>query len=471
MVFNSLTFLLFFALVLALHHLPLSWTWKKGQLLLASYLFYAAWNPPFTLLLLLSTVTDFHCAAAIHQSRSSTGRRFWLLVSLGLNLGLLAIFKYGSFLLENWTLLLAQFGIDFTPLAPDIILPVGISFYTFQSLSYTLDVYRRQLKPWPSFLDFAMFVSFFPQLVAGPIVRAAEFLPQCVLPRRANPCQFSWGVTLLILGLVQKVILADLLLAPLSDRVFAAAFQAGWADAWIGTLAFSGQIFFDFNGYSTCAIGTALCLGFVLPDNFRAPYGAIGFRDFWQRWHISLSSWLRDYLYIPLGGRSSRRGRTLVNLMLTMLIGGLWHGAAWSFVFWGGLHGLYLLVEHLLSPSFQASALSRSSLVRSSLALLTYGLLCLTWVFFRAEGFSAAWQLLLAMVSFQPATLISAGEICQVLTLSLCLLAFHWYRRQRSFEEVFASFPWQGRALLIVLSLLALLVSSGDDRAFIYFQF
>ncbi|MHC4180894.1 MAG: MBOAT family O-acyltransferase, partial [Planctomycetota bacterium] len=222
----------------------------------------------------------------------------WVLLSLITNLGLLGFFKYGGFLLENFVVLLNTAGIQYEPALPDIVLPVGISFYTFQTLSYTLDVYRGKTRPWMSFLDFALFVTFFPQLVAGPIIRSGDFLPQCIEPRRATGRQLSWGLTLLVLGLFEKIVVADGLLAPISDKVYAQAGEAGFLDAWCGTLAFSGQIFCDFAGYSTCAIGIALCLGFAIQDNFRFPYAAGGFSDFWRRWHVSLSSWLRDYLYI-----------------------------------------------------------------------------------------------------------------------------------------------------------------------------
>ena len=311
MVFNSLTFVVFFGIVLMLHRLPVGWTTRKIQLLVASYLFYAAYNPPSVLLLWISTVTDWYAARWIRKAEKPSARRFFLILSLSANLGLLGVFKYGGFLLENFVWLMSLLNVEFEPQKPNIVLPVGISFYTFQSLSYTLAVYRKKLEPWPSFLDFAMFVTFFPQLVAGPIVRAADFLPQCTKLRQATFRQIAWGLSLLVSGLFQKVVLADALLALVGDRVFDSAVEAGTVDAWIGILAFSSQIFFDFNGYSSCAIGSALCLGFVLPDNFRFPYGAIGFRDFWRRWHISLSTWLKDYVYVSLGGhtRKGARGR------------------------------------------------------------------------------------------------------------------------------------------------------------------
>ncbi|MCA1714281.1 MAG: MBOAT family protein, partial [Gammaproteobacteria bacterium] len=319
MLFNSLTFIAFFAIVLALHNAPLSWRAKKLNLLLASYLFYAAWNPPFVILLWISTLVDWWAAGRIARTQAPAQRRALLLVSLATNLGLLGYFKYGGFLTRNFAEAMATLGIVWQAPAWDIVLPVGISFYTFQTMAYTLDVYLRRAAPAKSFLDFSLFVTFFPQLVAGPIIRPTDLVPQFATPRVATPRQLGWGLMLMVLGLFEKIVIADGLLAPVSDEVFGTKAVLHPADAWLGTLAFSGQIFCDFAGYTTCAIGIALTLGFSLPDNFRFPYAAIGFSDFWRRWHISLSTWLRDYLYVPLGGNRLGAGRTYVNLMLTML--------------------------------------------------------------------------------------------------------------------------------------------------------
>jgi D-alanyl-lipoteichoic acid acyltransferase DltB (MBOAT superfamily) len=297
MLFNSLTFVLFFAFVLTLHNLPLPWRVKKTNLLLASYLFYAAWNPPFVLLLWLSTVVDWTVARRIHAEERTGRRRLWLMASIGVNLGVLGYFKYGEFLLQNWQAFMASFGVDYTPPAWSIVLPVGISFYTFQTMAYSLDVYLKRAAPAKSLLDFSLFVTFFPQLVAGPIVRPTQLIPQFAEPRRASTKQLRWGLALMTIGLFNKIVIADGFLAPAADAVYGAETPLPALDAWLGTLAFSGQIFCDFAGYSTTAIGIALCLGFSLPNNFQFPYAAIGFSDFWRRWHISLSSWLRDYLY------------------------------------------------------------------------------------------------------------------------------------------------------------------------------
>jgi alginate O-acetyltransferase complex protein AlgI len=472
MVFNSLTFLVFFAVVLAAHSLPISWRMKKANLLVASYLFYAGWNPPFALLLAWSTVVDWLVAKRLQVTERPAARRALIVASLVVNLGLLGFFKYGDFLLQNTVALLASLGIAYHPPEWSIVLPVGISFYTFQTLSFTIDVYRRELEPGDSFLDFALFVSFFPQLVAGPIVRAAAFLPQCREPKRATSRQFGWGLALLGIGLVQKTILADGLLGPVADRVYDAAGLAGPVDAWIGTLAFAGQIFFDFSGYSTCAIGAALCLGFVLPDNFRFPYAALGFSDFWRRWHVSLSTWLRDYLYIPLGG--SRRGprRTQVNLMLTMLLGGLWHGAAWRFVVWGGLHGAYLTSERHLRRLGKDWRWPLRPGGRLLLAGATFVMVCLAWVFFRAQSIADAAHLIRAMTVGAPDRLgVGPERAATVLAVTALLLAGHWWLRDSSLEEKWSRLPSWSRPLVLAAILLVLAFVPGDDRAFIYFQF
>jgi D-alanyl-lipoteichoic acid acyltransferase DltB (MBOAT superfamily) len=473
-VFNSYTFVVFLVIVLAVYYLPLAWRWKKLHLLLASYVFYAAWNPPFVALLWLSTLVDWFAAKGMHRFDKAAVRRALLFVSLGTNLGLLAIFKYGDFLLENFQALLARVNVVYQPPALDIVLPVGISFYTFQTLSYTIDVYRRKTKPCSSLLDFSLYVTFFPQLVAGPIVRAVDFLPQCREPRAASARQFGWGLSLLALGLFQKCVLADGFFAPISDKLYQATASPDFSSAWYGTLAFAGQIFCDFAGYSSCAIGVAMCLGFALPDNFRAPYAAIGFSDFWRRWHISLSSWLRDYLYVPLGGSRKGKRRTYGNLMATMLIGGLWHGHSWAFVFWGGLHGTYLAVERSLKRATESAHWLRSSSLRIPLALATFALVCFTWVFFRADSFSNAFIISGAMLGITSDTarhLFTFGELFQTMTLVALLLLAHLVMRDVPLESIVDRMPWWCRSAVVAMLLAAIIMTPGENHAFIYFQF
>nr|WP_282452713.1 MBOAT family O-acyltransferase [Lysobacter sp. CAU 1642] len=453
--------------------MPFAWTVKKGNLLVASYLFYAAWNPPFVILLWISTLADWFLARRIHESDSPGRRRLLLWASIAVNLGMLGYFKYGGFVLENFTEAMNAAGIAYQPAEWDIVLPVGISFYTFQTMAYTLDVYLRRARPTGSFLDFALFVTFFPQLVAGPIVRPTHLIPQFARPCIATARQVGWGLMLMVLGLFQKVVVADGMLAPAADEVFGAGQGVAPVDAWIGTLAFSAQIFCDFAGYTTTAIGAALVLGFSLPDNFRFPYAAVGFSDFWRRWHISLSSWLRDYLYVPLGGNRKGPGRTYVNLMLTMLLGGLWHGAAWTFVVWGGLHGLYLAAERFLRARIGHWALWDRWLSRLGLALLTYFLVNITWVFFRAQDFPTAARLLKSMLLITPdgAPVLTHWLMVSSLVPVGLMLALHWHMRDRQLHEAVQRLPAAVVGMLWGLMLLAILVTQGGSNAFIYFQF
>jgi alginate O-acetyltransferase complex protein AlgI len=471
MVFNSLTFAVFFACVLAMHNLPLSWTTKKLNLLIASYLFYAAWNPPFVILLWISTVVDWWAARALVHAERPAVRRSWMLLSMVANLGMLGFFKYGQFLLENFTALLHALGIAYQPPHYAIVLPVGISFYTFATMSYTLDVYLRRALPARNLLDYALFVTFFPHLVAGPIMRPTELVPQFEQPRRASAEQLCFGLALMTIGLFQKVVLADGFLAPIAERVYDADVQPGALDAWAATLAFGGQIFCDFAGYSTTAIGAAMCLGFAMPDNFRFPYAAIGFSDFWRRWHITLSSWLRDYLYIPLGGNRYGTARTYCNLFTTMLLGGLWHGASWTFVVWGGLHGSYLAAERWLRARFADYQPGPLALI--ALGLLTYVLVQLTWVFFRAKTFGKAWLILRGMfgLSAPQKPILPGIELLMVAAIVGGLVSAHWLMRTRTLESLLARTPTPLLTGAWMLLAFAIVIEQGAGNAFIYFQF
>ncbi|MDQ7050474.1 MAG: MBOAT family O-acyltransferase [Enterobacterales bacterium] len=390
------------------------------------------------------------------------------------NLGILGYFKYGEFLLQNWQLFMLNFGIDYQVPEWSIILPVGISFYTFQTMAYSLDIYLKRAKPATSLLDFSLFVSFFPQLVAGPIVRPTHLIPQFETPHYANLKQFWWGVNLMILGLFQKVVIADTLLAPSVEAVYNSHEPMSMLDAWLGTLAFSGQIFSDFAGYSTTAIGVALCLGFSLPTNFRFPYAAIGFSDFWRRWHISLSTWLRDYLYIPLGGNKKGERRTYINLMLTMLLGGLWHGASWNFVIWGGLHGIFLSIERILRSRVGDAEVLLNTWLKVALGLLTYILVNITWVFFRADGFENAISLISSMFGFASVgakTPLPTLYIIQVIIVISSLVSAHWLMRNTTLEAVYQKLPAWLVSVILVLMAFTVIITQGSGNAFIYFQF
>jgi alginate O-acetyltransferase complex protein AlgI len=457
--------------VVALHSLPFGWTTRKVNLLIASYIFYAAWNPPFILLLWISTVVDWYAAQGLVRAQRPSARRAWMLLSVVANLGMLLYFKYGTFLLNNFTALMASVGVDYHAPQTDIVLPVGISFYTFATMSYTLDVYLRRALPARNFLDYALFVTFFPHLVAGPIMRPTELVPQFETPRRASLQQLCFGLGLMTLGLFNKVVLADTFLSGAVERVFDRGKMPGMLDAWAGTLAFSGQIFCDFAGYSTTAIGAALCLGFNMPDNFRFPYAAVGFSDFWRRWHITLSSWLRDYLYIPLGGNRHGPARTNAALITTMLLGGLWHGANWTFVVWGAVHGSYLMAERGLRARFADYRPGPWAIF--GIGLMTYILINVTWLFFRAKNFTIAWQVLggMAGANAHAKPILATVFLAAVAFITPAMLAAHWYMRDRTLESVVARVPPIVISLLWGLMIFAIVISQGSGNAFIYFQF
>ena len=491
MVFNSYTFIVFFIIILILHNLPFSWKTKKVNLLLASYIFYAAWNPPFILLLWMSTIIDFFVGRALYTQTNVAKKRLLLVVSLIGNLGMLCFFKYGTFLLDNFVTVVNAVGWNFHPAKPSIILPAGISFYTFTTLCYTIDMYEKKSEPVKKLLDFSLFVTFFPHLVAGPIVRPPQLVPQFENERKATQKMLLEGLFLISIGLFMKVVLADSMLAATANNVFGSPGKLPALDAWMGVLGFSGQIFFDFAGYSTCAVGAAMCLGFILPQNFLYPYAAIGFSDFWRRWHITLSAWLRDYLYIPLGGNRKGKFRTYMNLMLTMLLGGLWHGANWTFVVWGGLHGFYLWVEKFFQDRMSKSNLPMEPapvMIRASVvpnissnktvkaflyAMLTFFLINVTWVFFRAANFKDAWSILTSMFGFMKGSepILTTLAIYKVVVIVTAMVIVHWIMRDKKTLQVITKLPWWLVGLFWAIILLLLIWSQESSSSFIYFQF
>ena len=468
MQFDSFTFLLFFALVLLGAALCRSWSARKTFLLIASYLFYAGWSPLFTLLLAASSIVDWLLARNISRADEPTRRRFWLVVSLIMNLGLLSLFKYGQFLHDNLAALLAPIGIELAPWQLGLVLPVGISFYTFQSISYTIDVYRRRVEPIRSLRDFCLFVAFFPQLVAGPIVRFEMFAPQLQTPRVMSADAMATGMLWLLWGLFEKIVLADSLFAPVADLAWANP-AADWASlSAIGALAFAGQIFCDFAGYSCCAIGVARCLGFQLPINFNNPYAAAGFSDFWRRWHISLSTWLRDYLYVGLGGNRGSRARNYRNLMLTMLLGGLWHGAGWNFVLWGGLHGTLLVIERLVREKFGVDAAQSRGVSRVLWTLVTLTCVVLLWIPFRAPDLASTGVYLGSLLGDWSAPTF---HMCAALIGFVLLVAVQWIARERLLDAWIEATPSILLPAFMALLLVMIVLSPGDNHAFIYFQF
>jgi alginate O-acetyltransferase complex protein AlgI len=469
LLFNQVEFLILVAVLLAYLEFVRGHRAQKLILLGASYYFYAYWDWRFLGLILLSTVTDYLVGLGLGRSEAPGRRRLLLGVSLAVNLGLLGFFKYFNFFADSLRPILEQAGLGVANL--EIILPVGISFYTFQTLSYTIDVYRRRIDVCRDPADFALFVAFFPQLVAGPIVRASHFLPQLrVQPQRTWANVYD-GFRLFTLGMFKKVFLADHL-APFADTTFANAglFDAG--TTWLSVLAYGVQIYCDFSGYSDMAIGTARMLGYDLGENFRHPYLATRPDEFWHRWHISLSTWLRDYLYIPLGG--SRRGpvRTHLNLMTTMVLGGLWHGASWTFVTWGGIHGALLSITRLLSGSARPTDRSRSAFGRLAGWAVTFGAVMVSWVFFRAQSFQDAWVILGQMfapaagMTWHPPFVLGALGAMALYHVLLAVSEERW-----SLSNLLSEGRWWGPAVLLTLWWLILVYYPAEFDPFIYFQF
>jgi D-alanyl-lipoteichoic acid acyltransferase DltB (MBOAT superfamily) len=473
MTFNSLNYVVFFAVVFLLYQIPKSWRNQKLLLLGASYLFYSAWNPPFVFLLMISTLVDWFSARWIYAAQSDRRRRALLWLSLTANLGFLGYFKYGPFVLRNFVQMVHAFGYrDYSPAFPSIVLPVGISFYTFMSLSYTLDVYLRCMRPWHSFLDYCLYVCFFPHLVAGPIVRAGVLLPQFLEPKRGNARQIGWGLVLIVLGLFEKVVLSDALLAPVTDLIYGRAQEAGTQAAWIGMISFTVQLFFDFSGYSTIAIGSALCFGFALSDNFRFPFAAIGVQDFWRRWHMTLASWFRDYVYIPLGGNRAARSRIYLNFMIVFLLTGFWHGAAWRFVVWGALQGTYVIVEDLLRRLWGQAAWAGARPVRVGLAVFTFLLFAFSLILFRSTSWGDSGHLLRALALYAPGAItLSAAQVATVLALTAGVLTMHWLLRDTTLEEATLRVPVWVRTVLVAFMLVSLCLVRGESHVFFYFQF
>lgn len=398
MLFTQIEFYLFFAAIVSAMLAFRSFSLRKWVLLVASYYFYAYWDWRFAGLLLSCTAVNFWLAAAM-VGASRRPRKWLLAAALVYSLGVLGFFKYFGFFLETFKSVVGVSSGSFSGL--DIILPVGISFYTFQTLSYSIDVYRGHLTPCRHFRDFALYVSFFPQLVAGPIVRASEFLPQLEVPNRLSWERTFDGFRQFVIGLFKKVFIADRL-ALFIDPGFENASALSGASLWILALAYAVQIYCDFSGYSDMAIGAARILGFDFSRNFDHPYLATSIQDFWRRWHISLSSWLRDYLYIPLGGNRRGSARTYINLMITMVLGGLWHGASWNFVIWGAIHGIALCLDRIVTRRSPGEKLGISPLFRKSLGWATTMFVVTgAWVFFRSPDFDTALEVLGKMIAFE----------------------------------------------------------------------
>jgi alginate O-acetyltransferase complex protein AlgI len=476
MLFNSLTFFIFFAVVFLLY-LALPHRGQNRMLLAASYLFYGAWDWRFLFLLMFSCTMDFLFAREIGKNPAPRARKGWVSASIGLNLGILGFFKYFNFFVDSFAALLEALGLHASMPVLRIVLPVGISFYSFQSMSYTIDVYRGVLAPARRWSDFALYLAFFPQLVAGPIERATNLLPQVQQPRTVSDYGISHGAFLILWGLFQKVVIADNIC-----RMADAAFNhpsAQALSALLGVYAFAIQIYCDFSGYSNIARGIAMMLGFRLMLNFRNPYFAANPSDFWRRWHISLSTWLRDYLYIPLGGNRHGPARTQRNLMLTMLLGGLWHGAAWTYVAWGFYHGILLVghrwFEKIIKPMGGLNRFLAGWVGRTLGIVLFFHLICISWLLFRADTIAQAGAMLHTLLTGWATMPTEFSILSQLFTLAfygLPLFAMEIWQYRSGDPLVALKAPRLVRALLY-LALFYGIVIFGENNAqsFIYFQF
>jgi alginate O-acetyltransferase complex protein AlgI len=473
-IFTEFRFLVFLAVVYAVHWMLRRSGARKAWLLLVSYLFYAAWDWRFLSLIWLSTIVDYGVGLGLRRSTRHRRRVGLLVASVATNLGILAIFKYAGFFASSASRLLADLGLPISEASLDLVLPVGISFYTFQTMSYSIDVFRGRLAPTSNLLDLALFVGFFPQLVAGPIVRASHFLPQLAERRSIGEIDHRRHLALFLVGFVKKAVIADNA-AMVADAFFADPAAYGSVAALVGIAAYAVQIYGDFSGYSDMAIASAGLLGYRIPENFRHPYAARSITDFWRRWHISLSTWLRDYLYVPLGGNRGSRWFTYRNVMITMLLGGLWHGAAWTFVLWGALHGIALVI-HREWRSRRTAAADPGAVRTACAVAATTMWVGLTWVVFRSPDLETAWAAWSSLLSFAEGAPLSllGGAVgpLTLLVLLAALYAVHLVNAEQTLPP-----PWRrandwvfaiglGAAVPLVLAL----VPRGTEP-FIYFQF
>jgi alginate O-acetyltransferase complex protein AlgI len=480
MSFDTVTFWLFF---------PLAWmAWRltplkiaKAALLIFSLIFYAWWDPWYVLLLIGPTAIDYIAGQRIYDATNQKTKRLWLTLALSSNLGILAFFKYGGFILKNGLVIGTWLGWHATAPHLNWFIPLGISFYTFQVMSYSLDIYRGILKPASSFVSFLQFICFFPHLVAGPIVRAHELLPQFQRRRPLSPAAIQGGIYYIIWGLFMKMVVADSLAGPV-DAVFSPGGldRHGWVSVWLAVIFFSTEIFADFAGYSAIAVGLAMLMGIKFPRNFNYPYISASLAEFWMRWHITLSRWLRDYLYIPLGGNRLGKQRTYANLMLTMLLGGLWHGASWTFVAWGAMHGVGLCIERsfrnrarLVPHNFRTDGrIPFSHAIRRLLSMIcVFIFLLITWVFFRSQTFSQAIAVL-NMMFLAPfhAHFLWPTEMNGILMLLGAVALLHLGQLLHEWFGIRSS-PLIRSTVAAAMFLAVLIVQRPDKHVFIYFQF
>jgi alginate O-acetyltransferase complex protein AlgI len=493
MLFTGIGFWLFFAILLLFYSIIYKKnTIRNGYLFLMSLFFYYKSGGYFFSLLIFSTLADYWLGKMIYQSEYKWEKKFFVTISIVVNLGLLAYFKYTYFFtdiinqifntnfevinfLALWTNSATGSSFDIST----IILPVGISFYTFQTISYSVDVYRGKIEPVKNIIDFGFYVSFFPQLVAGPIVRAAEFVPQLYKKYSVSKEEFSIALFLILNGLIKKMLISDYLSINFVDRVFNNPAAYTGFENMMAVFGYSLQIYCDFSGYTDIAIGVALLLGFRLPLNFNSPYKAMNITDFWRRWHISLSSWLKDYLYITLGGNRKGKIRTYINLALTMLLGGLWHGAALRFIIWGGLHGAALAI-HKIWMEFRGADKKQmrksNPFTHFATVLFTFLFVSFTWIFFRADSMDTAFFMIEKIFTSQSLYLIPEIIHSYYVIFSLLIFGFvvHWLpvKTKGAYKKWFVESPlWLKGIIAVIVFFIIYQAKSSDIQPFIYFQF
>jgi alginate O-acetyltransferase complex protein AlgI len=462
-IFTEFRFLFFFLAVFAVHWSLRGDRARKVWLLLCSNVFYAAWDWRFLALLWSTILIDYTVGLMLGRTDDPRARKRWILVSLITNFGMLATFKYLNFFIASGAALARWFGFEASEPVLAIVLPVGISFYTFQTLSYTIDVYRRELEPVKSLLDLSLFITFFTHLVAGPIVRAKKFLPQLASSRRWSAIEVRPLLTLFLVGFVKKACVSDNISVAIVDPYFEHPEQFSALGAWTAVLMYAVQIYCDFSGYTDMAIATAGLLGYQLGLNFDFPYLSANIREFWRRWHISLSNWLRDYLYIALGGSRGSKLFAYRNLMLTMLLGGLWHGAGWNFVIWGGLHGAALVAHR----EWERRGMRMPKVAGVA---LTFWFVCVAWIFFRSPTFGGAAVTLRSFVAFANPGASSWGW-APIATLALLAVA-HVVGSTHSVARALEKLPAWGYSVAYGIAVpLAIAFMNGAVQPFIYFQF
>ncbi|MBC7511159.1 MAG: MBOAT family protein [Ferruginibacter sp.] len=479
MLFNSLSFLIFFPVVFFLYWFVTKGNlkWQNILLLAASYYFYACWDWRFLFLLIFSTLLDYFTGLKMEQCEEKKKKKFWFWLSVIINLGFLGIFKYYNFFVHSFAEALSQAGININVWTLQVILPVGISFYTFHGLSYVIDIYKGKIKAERNFVDYSLFVSYFPLLVAGPIERATHLLPQIKVQRKFETEHAIRGVELILWGFFKKVVIADTM-AIIVNKVYADPSAYGSGSLVIAALAFSFQIYCDFSGYSDIAIGTSKLLGIDLLQNFNFPYLSRSIAEFWRRWHISLSSWFRDYLYIPLGGSKLSMLLNIRNVFIIFLVSGIWHGANWTFLIWGGIHAFLFIPSFILGSNrkYKEDIVHRGKLLPSVMDLLqmaiTFFFVTLAWVFFRAETVSQAFGFLKRIVlNEQGKSLMFENNDVLSYIISFAVffcLSIYWLYRK---NQLIAPTHFRQFSISLLLLILITLFGQFSKQSFIYFQF